>query len=185
MGRGRRRRLCCTWGILTLVRRTCRGHAPGRGYEREEARRRRQDNRSADKRRGLHRAERRQGPSIIWISSVYLLHSLLSVTPWSARRQNSPSTATIMSSAEPSNIASRDAIRTVFEAFRVELDDHNDRRERLIKVRAELRIRALAHVGIVAKPRHHQPLEKGHLSPPPRSHRRSLRQRDRRKRRQA
>ena len=35
----------------------------------------------------------------------------------------------------PITIHSRDGLLTVFDQFRDELDDHNDRRERLIKVR--------------------------------------------------
>ncbi|PSR73169.1 hypothetical protein PHLCEN_2v10981 [Hermanssonia centrifuga] len=38
-------------------------------------------------------------------------------------------------SDQSTTLASRQAILSVFEAFRDELDDGNDRRERLIKVR--------------------------------------------------
>ena len=40
-----------------------------------------------------------------------------------------------MSDTTSTNLASRGAVLSVFEGFRDELDDHNDRRERLIKVR--------------------------------------------------
>ena len=37
--------------------------------------------------------------------------------------------------ASPPILDSKDAILSVFDGFREDLDDHNDRRERLIKVR--------------------------------------------------
>lgn len=43
-----------------------------------------------------------------------------------------------MSESHPST--SRNAVVTIFDGFRAELDDHNDRRERLIKVRTQTQL---------------------------------------------
>lgn len=64
----------------------------------------------------------------------------------------------------PGTIGSRDAVVQIFEAFHVELDAHHDRRERLIKV---CTVRVSEDVEIIImlldEPRHHEPLEEGHL----------------------
>lgn len=66
--------------------------------------------------------------------------------------------------ARPGTIGSRDAVVQIFEAFHVELDAHHDRRERLIKV---CTVRVTGDVEIIImlldEPRHHEPLEEGHL----------------------
>lgn len=49
-------------------------------------------------------------------------------------RPESPMKTSEDSKPRPGTIGSRDAVVQIFEAFHVELDEHHDRRERLIKV---------------------------------------------------
>lgn len=79
-------------------------------------------------------------------------------------RPESPMKTSEDSKPRPGTIGSRDAVVQIFEAFHVELDAHHDRRERLIKV---CTVRVSEDVEIIImlldEPRHHEPLEEGHL----------------------
>ncbi|KAI8995377.1 hypothetical protein BD414DRAFT_479356 [Trametes punicea] len=76
-------------------------------------------------------------------------------------------------------LASRDSILSAYERFRDELDDHNDRRERLIKVRPLVyvlglptRVSHLRPLSPPVQPRHHKSFQEAHLSPSSHSDRR-------------